>query len=156
MLGFLKMANDGISLNSIAFCQPIHIYRSYACPAGLGGYSHKEFAWCWYLPEDIKFRALINLLEHLTAIVPPWVDILAGQLKSQDCVLSMTDSTTAEGWLKKSNLSELGESQTQSSVRIEEAQMQAMPFMSLGIKIYSQWFQGEMDKVSDALSCDDN
>jgi hypothetical protein len=37
-------------------------------------------------------------------IISPWVDILAGRLKNQDCVLSMTDSTTAKGWLRKSNL----------------------------------------------------
>jgi hypothetical protein len=28
--------------------------------------------------------------------------------------------------------------------------------MSLGIKCYSQWFAGERNQVSDALSCDDN
>jgi hypothetical protein len=45
MLVFLKIANKGISLNSIAFRQPTHIYRSDSCPAGLGGYSHKGWAW---------------------------------------------------------------------------------------------------------------
>ncbi len=100
MLNFLKMANAGISLNSIAFQQPTHVYRSDSCPAGLGGYSHEGFAWRWYLPENLKFRASNNLLEHLAAIILPWVDILAGRLNSQDCNLSMTDSTTTEGWLK--------------------------------------------------------
>jgi hypothetical protein len=28
--------------------------------------------------------------------------------------------------------------------------------MSLGIKSYSQWFKGESNEVSDALSCDDD
>ncbi len=121
MLGFLKMANNGISLNSIAFRQPTHVYRFDSCPAGLGRYSHKGFAWRWYLPADLKFRASNNLLEHLAAIISPWIDILAGCLKSQDYVLSMTDSTTPEGWLKKSNLSELRESKIESLVRIEAA-----------------------------------
>jgi hypothetical protein len=44
-------------------------------------------------------------------------------LKSQDFILLMTDSTTAEGWLKKSNFSKLGESKIQSSVRIKAARM---------------------------------
>ncbi len=121
MLGFLEMANNGISLNSIAFRQPTHVYRSNSCPAGLGGYSHKEFAWCWYLPADLKFRASNNLLEHLAAIISPWIDIIAGRLKSQDCILLMTDSTTAEGWLKKWNFSKLGKSKIQSLVRIKAA-----------------------------------
>ncbi len=68
----------------------------------------------------------------------------------------MTDSTTAEGWLKKLNFSELGKSKIQSLVRIEAAQMQATLFMSLGIKNYSQWFKGESNEVSNALSHDDN
>ncbi len=156
MLNFLKMANVGVSLNSIAFWQPTHVYRSNSCPAGLGRYNHKGFAWRWCLPENLKFRASNNLLDHLAAIILPWVDILAGRLNSQDCVLSMTDSTTAEGWLKKSNFGKLGESKIQSSVRIEEAQMQATLFMSLGIKNYSQWFKEESNKVSDALSRDDD
>jgi hypothetical protein len=155
-LGFLKIANDGISLNSIAFRRPTHIYRSDSCPAGLGGYSDRGWAWRWYLPKNLLFRASNNLLEHLATITSPWVDILAGRLKSQDCVLSMTDSTTAEGWLKKSNFSKLGESPIQASARIEACRKQATLFMSLGIKCYSQWFAGERNQVSDALSRDDD
>jgi hypothetical protein len=68
-LGFLKIANDGISLNSIAFRRPTHIYRSDLCPAGLGGYSNEGWAWRWYLPKDLLFRASNNLLKHLSAII---------------------------------------------------------------------------------------
>jgi hypothetical protein len=120
-LVFLKIANDGISLNNIAFRRPTHIYKSDSCPAGLGGYSNRGWAWRWYLPKNLLFRASNNLLEHLAAVISPWVDILAGCLKNQDCILSMTNSTTAEGWLKKSNFSKLGESPIQASVRIEAA-----------------------------------
>ena len=73
-LGFLKFANNGISLNSIAFRRPTHIYRSDSCPAGLGGYSNRGWAWRWYLPKHLLFRASNNLLEHLAAIISPWVD----------------------------------------------------------------------------------
>ncbi len=156
MLNFLKIANKGISLNSIAFRRPTHIYQSNSCPAGLGGYSHKGFAWRWYLPEDLKFRATNNLLEHLAAIISPWIDILAGRLQSEDCVLSMMDSSTTEEWLQKSNFSELGKSKLQALVRIKAARKQATLFMSLGIKNYSQWFRGKSNDVSDSFSQDDN
>jgi hypothetical protein len=43
-LGLLKNANNRISLNSIAFRRPTHIYRSDLCPAGLGGYSNEGWA----------------------------------------------------------------------------------------------------------------
>jgi hypothetical protein len=123
----------------------------------LGGYSNEGWAWRWHLPKDLHFHASNNLLKHLAANISPWVlDILAGCLKNQDCVLSMTDSTTAEGWLKKSNFSKLGKSPIQASVRIKAAWKQATLFLSLGIKCYTQWFKGERDQVLDALSCDDN
>jgi hypothetical protein len=41
MLGFLKIANNEISMNSIAFIKSTHIYCLDSCPHGLGGYSHK-------------------------------------------------------------------------------------------------------------------
>ena len=155
-LGFLKFTNNGISLNSIAFQRPTHIYRSDLCPAGLGGFIDRGWAWRWYLPKHLLFRASNNLLEHLAAIISPWVDIIAGHLKNQDCVLLMTDSMTAEGWLRKSNFGELGKSPIQSSARIKACQKQATLFMSLGIKCYSQWFAGERNQVSDTFSRDDN
>jgi hypothetical protein len=68
----------------------------------------------------------------------------------------MTDSSTAVGWIRKSNFSELGESKLQASVRIEAARMHATLFMSLGIKNYSQWFKGESNNVSDSHSRDDD
>jgi hypothetical protein len=85
-LGFLKIANNVIRLNSIAFRRPTHIYRSDSCSAGLGGYSNRGWAWRRYLPKDLLFRASNNLLQHLAAIISPWVDLLAGCLKNQDCV----------------------------------------------------------------------
>jgi hypothetical protein len=42
-----------------------------SCPAGLEGYSHEGFAWRFYLPDDLKFRASNYLLEHLAAIISP-------------------------------------------------------------------------------------
>jgi hypothetical protein len=153
MLGFLKIANNRISLNPITFRKPTHVYHSDSCPHGLGGYSHKSWAWRWYLPKNLFFQASNNLLEHLAAIVSPWVDILAGRLHQQDCVLLMTNSTTAEGWLKKSNFTELGKSPAQASVRIEASCMQATLFMLLGLKPYSHGFKGSQNKVVDALSC---
>jgi hypothetical protein len=57
---------------------------------------------------------------------------------------------------KKSNFSKLGESKIQSLVRIEAAQMQARLLISCGIRNYSQWFQRELNEVSDALSRDND
>jgi hypothetical protein len=114
MLEFLKTSHKGISLNSNA--RPTHVYCLDSCPAVLGGYSNKDFAWHWYIPKPLKLRASKNLLEHLAATISLWIDIIEGRLKPQDCILLMTESMTAEGWLQKSNFSELGESKLQSTV----------------------------------------
>ena len=106
-------------MNLLVFRKPVKVYRSDSCPAGMGGYSSDGFTWRWYIPEDLKFRASNNLLEHLGSIVTPWIDMLLGGLQKGDCFLSMTDSTTSEGWSKKSNFSELGEDPVQAEVRIE-------------------------------------
>jgi hypothetical protein len=68
----------------------------------------------------------------------------------------MTNSTTAEGWLRKSNFTKLGEDPIQASVRIKAARMQATLFMSLRLKSYNQWFEGKRNKVLGALSCNND
>ncbi len=126
------------------------------CPAGLGGYSNSTFAWRWYLPSHLLFQASNNLLEHLAAIITPWVDIIRGCLKVGNCALSMTNSTTSEGWLRKTNFSKLGNDPIQASVRLEAARMHALNYMTTGIREYSQWFRGKDNVVADSLSCKDD
>ncbi len=82
-----------------------------------------------------------------TAIIFLWVDTIAGHLKCHDGGGRKT---------QKSNFSELCECPLQASVRIEAVQMQATLFLSLGIKCYSQWFEGERNHLSDILSHDDD
>ncbi len=92
-------------MNLLGFRSPDQIYYSDSCPAGLGGYRNQGFAWRFRIPNDLLFRASNNLLEFLAAIETPWINIINGRLSSVDCALSMTDSTTAEGWMRKSNFS---------------------------------------------------
>jgi hypothetical protein len=67
----LEKCKNGVDMNTITYQQPTHAYRSDSCPAGLGGYSDEGFAWRYYLPPDLKFRASNNLLEHIAAIITP-------------------------------------------------------------------------------------
>jgi hypothetical protein len=59
------------------------------------------------------------------AIITPWIDLLASHLECKDCALSMTDSTTAEGWMCKSNFEEVGEDPVQATVRADVARQHA-------------------------------
>jgi len=71
-------------MNLLVFRKPTHVYRSDSCPHGLGGYSHMGFAWRFYLPEELRFRASNNLLEHLASIITVWIDIIAGRIGAED------------------------------------------------------------------------
>ncbi len=51
----LKNSRDGVNLNSIAYHCPTRAYQSDSCPAGLGGYSDKGFAWRYCLDPHLNF-----------------------------------------------------------------------------------------------------
>ena len=96
------------------------------------------------------------MLEHIASIITPWIDIIAGRLGKGDCSLSMTDSSTSEGWARKTNFKEDGEDPIQATVRIEVARGHAKCLMDVQVKDYSQWFPGKENDVSDSLSRDDD
>ncbi len=124
-------------MNQIAYRRPTHVFRLDSCPAGIGGYSDEGFAWRFLVDGDLKFRASNNLLKHLASIISPWVDILAGRLTRSNCSLSMTNSTTSEGWTRHTNFKE-DNNGVQASISIELARSHATCFMELGIRAYSQ------------------
>ena len=152
MITFLDKAHAGIDMNLLSFRRPTHIYRSDSCPFGLGGYSDTGFAWRFELPPRSRFRASNNLLEFMASIISPWIDILAGRLSKGDCALSMTDSTTSAGWIRKTNFKEDTVDPIEASTRIKIARHHAALFIENDIKEYSQWFEGKKNQVADALS----
>ncbi len=107
MLIFLHKEFTGIDMNLISFRPPTHIYRSDSCPYGLGGYSHKGFAWRLELQKQHHFHASNNLLKFITSIITPWIDMILERLLPGDCIVSMTNSTTSSGWQKNKIFSEV-------------------------------------------------
>ena len=154
MQTILNKAKEGIYMNLLAFRLPDCIYYSDSCPAGLGAYSDQGNVWCFKLPDNLQFCAPNNLLEFLATIITPWIDIIKGRLNPGDCALSMTDSTTAEGWVQKSNFVEPDDNPIQVTTRVDVARKYSLIFMQAGVKGYSQWFAGKSNNVADALSRD--
>jgi hypothetical protein len=72
------------------------------------------------------------------------------------CTLSMMDSMTSKGWLRKTNFSKLGDDPIQATVCLEVARMHAKNYLALGIWDYSQWFPDKENIVANALSRDNN
>ena len=162
LIKFLHRANQGISMNNLVFQMPSRIYRSDSCPHGLGGYSCDGYAWRYYIPDELLYRASNNLLEHIASIITVWIDILAGRISSESCILSMTDSSTSEGWSKKTNFNidpidaDCDFDPIEAEVRMEVCRHFATLCLDNKIRHYSQWFPGKENDVSDALSRDDD
>jgi len=153
-LQFLNKANQGVSMNLVTFRKPTHIYRADACPWGIGGFSIFGRAWRYEIPPHLRFRATLNMLEHVASTIGPWIDLLECNLPEFSCVLSMTDSTSSNGWLKKSNFAEKSESDIHVQCKRVLARTHAMRLLDKNIKEYTQWFPGKENDVADSLSRD--
>ena len=92
MLFLLEEAHIGFNIKLFVYRKPTKVYRSYSCPAGLGGYSSDGFAWIFYIPLWLNFRFSTNLLEHLATFITSWIDIIAKILVPRDYSFSMTES----------------------------------------------------------------
>ena len=95
---FLKKAHQGVSMNNIVR-KPNRIYIGDASEHGLGGMCVQNGkAWRFLIPEHLRGRAHINILEFLIQVISIWVDIDEGNVNKHDCLLGMGDNTTAAGW----------------------------------------------------------
>jgi len=144
----LTVAHRGISMNNIVFRVPTHIYRSDASSHGMGGYNLRNGkAWRYQFPPDILSIVTLNTLEFLGCLVTLWIDIIQGDTPPESCILSQTDSTSAEGWLYKSNFD-----QSTANTQLLAARKLATVIIHADCCLYSQWFPGELNVVSDILS----
>jgi hypothetical protein len=139
-----------MDMNNLVLRKPNIVLRSDFCPHGLGGYSSSGFAWRFYIPGELLYRASNNLLEHTPMII-------AGRIKREDCVLSMTDSSTSEGWTRKSNFkidpvnADCDFDPIEAEVRTDICRHFAELTLDNKFCHYTVWFKGEDNDVSDAL-----
>ena len=105
------------------------------------------------LPPDCRVGCRegisLNLFEFLGGIISVWVEILAGRVPPGSCLLAQGDSTSATGWLRKSNFSD-----NNHRLQLEAARHLAFILLDAGVVLYSQWFAGKTNGMSDSLSRD--
>ena len=149
---FLQFAHQGISLNLLSFRLPSHILRSDACEHGLGGFSATTgIAWRWELPVELRLRATLNSLEFLATYINAWMEChlaLSSPVPPCSILLLQSDSSSAVGWLHRSNFDD----STPLHFHISRAHAHLM--LSHGCGLYSQWFPGAENLVADSLSRD--
>lgn len=78
------------------------------------------------------------------------MDIINGDTDPESCLLSQTDSTSAVGWLRKSNFTD----DYNAAAQLTTARKLAQLVIDNDCCLYSQWFQGDFNTVSDCLSQD--
>jgi hypothetical protein len=148
---FLQYAKMGVSLNNVVFRKPTSIYRLDASEFGMGGYNIiTGRAWRWELPIALRLRTSINSLEFISSVVTIWIDILLGLVQPEDCISSQTDSSSAAGWLRKSNFAESQDEE----IQLCTARKLTTLLIDSHSCIYSQWFSGDLNNISDSLSRD--
>jgi hypothetical protein len=148
---YLDEAKKGISLNNLVFRKPSIIYRSDACEFGLGGYNITSGnAWRFELPLQCRLKTSINSLEFIACVITIWIDIQNNQIPQESCILSQSDSSSASGWLRKSNFSD----STDEIIQMTTARHLAHLILHSKSCLYSQWFAGDENLVSDSLSRD--
>ena len=151
---FLRRASQGMNMNLLTYRQPTREYISDACEHGIGGFSSEGRAWRFELPEDLRGRFTLNFLEFIAAIIGPWVDLLEGNLPPLSCILSGTDSTTAEGWLHRTNFSASSATPEDVAVKLAAARQLADILIESNSMLYSQWFRSDLNPEADSLSRD--
>ena len=152
---FLRRAYEGVSMNNIVFRKPNRIYIGDASEHGLGGMCvQSSKAWRFLIPIELRGRAHINLLEFLIQVVSIWVDIDAGNVLPQDCLLAMGDNTTAAGWCRRTNFRETNEGDQDWIVKQKVARKLATLILESDSVLYTQWFKGTWNLVTDSLSRD--
>jgi len=59
-------------MNLLTYRTPTHAYRSDASEHGIGGFSALTGrAWRWEIPEHLRLRVSLNMLEFLGSVVGP-------------------------------------------------------------------------------------
>ena len=63
-------------MNLITYRKITRAYRGDTCPQGIGGYSDRSRGWRWEIPKELRYRATLNMLEHIAVIIGPWIDLI--------------------------------------------------------------------------------
>jgi hypothetical protein len=149
-LCFLEWAHRGINLNLLSHRLPTRILRSDACIHGIGGYSLTSgLGWRWAVPPHLRLRATLNTLEFLASYVAIFMELKHSNITPFEVILAQTDSTSAAGWLRKSNFDDDAQ-----PLQLDIARTLAAMVMEHDCALVSQWFPGDQNDLSDSLSRD--
>ena len=152
--GFINRVGQGVSMNLLTFRIPDIVYICDASEYGLGGFASHGRAWSFTIPPDLRNRAHINILEYMAQIISIWLDIIENTTKSEDCLLSIGDNTSALGWMRRSNFRQTDDTDVSWDVKQQLGRHLANLILDSETVLYKQWLRGQDNAVADSLSRD--
>lgn len=146
---FLQRAEKGISINSVIFRRPTTYTISDASEYGIGGYCLLTGqSWRYKFTKQEREVFSLNLKEFIGSVVNAKV-FLPLDDSPFPCLLSIGDSTSAAGWLQKSNFDP-----DCHPIHSEVAREHAREIMKHNACDYSQHIPGITNVIADSLSRD--
>lgn len=122
-------------MNNLVFQKPTMIFRSDASEFGIRGYNLiSGKAWRFELPVDCHLHTSLNSLEFIACVITIWIENLDQSIEEESCILRQTDSSSATGWLRKSNFSDTDD----EIVQMTKAHHLAYIMLSCKSCLYSQ------------------
>lgn len=109
-----------------------------------------RIAWHLELRVDYHLCMSLNSLEFLACVINIWIDIFHNTNEAESCLLSQTDSSSALGWLRKSNFA----NKVDANIQVLTARKPANLLIHSESNLYRQWFPGDQNSISDSLSRD--
>ena len=120
----------------------------------MGGWSLHGRAWYFIIPHHLQNRAHINLLQFMASLIGFWIDIIEESIEPQDCILSGGNSSTAMGWLRRTNFREEGENNQDWVAKQQVGRKVATLVIKNELVLYCQWIAGVFNILADSLSRD--
>ena len=144
------LSRKGVSINNICHVAPSSTTYSDSCKFGIGGYTMQGPAWRYLIPENLRNRASINLLEFIGAIVTIHLSLKRDTHKSDyPHILAFTDSSSALGWMHHSTFNPVKDPNHDKTARYL-----ARLLFENEASLYSEHIPGVHNHTADCLSRD--
>ena len=162
----LDRAHEGESMNLLTCRVPTNVVIADSCPYGMGGFSLRTGK-AWHVALDPEIYAMAheaedlvedeatgeadpklsnNLFEFICQVVTIWQECLDDALPTDACVLGLSDSSSATGWMHRSSFGANKPNHQRVSARLTELTLQHR------FAIHSEHIPGRQNVVTDMLS----
>ena len=176
-LKLIQRAHEGISLNLLTCRIPTNVIIADSCPYGMGGFSLRTGK-AWHVALDPEVYAMAheaedleedvdagtgtpdptlsnNLFEFICQVVTIWQECFDDALPQEACVLGLSDSSSATGWMHRSSFGINKPNHQRVSAKLTDL------VLNYRFALHSEHIPGRQNVVTDLLSrtfdcCDDD